>query len=146
MQPEQDFIEKALETIKKKKADCISFGFYSGGSRFVQKCHRVLAYYFFIMTKIGFPHAIGGAILVKKDVHHDRGGFDETIRVLEDFEYAKRISKKYKYSFVLKPSIGVSIRRIEKDGLWRLTWKYFQMEFHRIFFGEIRKDKFKYFD
>ena len=140
------FVERAMRTLALKKADCVSFGFYHQGNKRLERLHQLMTYYFFLMTKLGFPHAIGGAILVKKSVHEAIGGFDETITVLEDFNYVKRISKKYRYRFVLKPSIGVSIRRIKKEGLRNLVWKYVRMEFHRLFFGEIRTNKYKYFD
>jgi glycosyltransferase involved in cell wall biosynthesis len=139
------FIADALKALKNLQADCLSFGFYAvTSSSLIQILHSVVKYYYFVTTKLGFPHGIGGAILVKRKIHHLVNGFDESITVLEDFDYCKRISKKYKYLFILSPSVGLNIRRILKEGALYLGCKYLLMDMHRIFFGEIRK--IKYFD
>ncbi len=141
------FIVDALEAMENSKADCLSFGFYAiTSNNVIQKLHSIMRSYFSITTKIGFPHGIGGAILVKKEIHNLVNGFDETIIILEDFDYFKRISRKYKYIFILKPIVGLSIRRFQKEGAFRLGFKYLMMEMHRIFLGEIRNKRIKYFD
>jgi hypothetical protein len=83
--------------------------------------------------------------LVTKKAHEEIGGFDETVLVAEDMDYVKRLARKFRYTVLLNPVVTISTRRFAKVGVWKLAWKCFLIELHRIFLGEIRHDKFKYF-
>lgn len=142
-----DFIEKAVSKIENQKADCISFGFFSDcNNSFVRMLHHIAKYYFFISTKLGFSHGIGGAILVKKSAHESISGFDESITVAEDHDYVKRISVSHRYLFVLDLLVQLNPRRFYKYGILKMSLKYFFIEMHRIFIGEIRDNKIPYFE
>lgn len=142
----KNFIADALEVVRHENADALSFGFIADTkNKLLRFLHWVLKYYFFWCTRLGFIHGIGGAIFVKKKIHDAINGFDETIKVLEDFEYCKRISKKSKYIFTIKPSVYLSTRRLEGIKLPKMILNYILMELHRLFFGEIRHGKFSYF-
>jgi glycosyltransferase involved in cell wall biosynthesis len=144
---ESNFIDIALSTIQKKKADCLSFGFIARTSNIILKIlHWLAKHYFFFATKMGFAHGIGGVILVKREAHKFIEGFDENITIAEDLDYFARISKKFKYDFVLNPSVKVDVRRFLKEGIFFLTLKYFLIELHRITLGEIRHKKISYFE
>jgi len=47
----------------------------------------------------------GGAILVKRSVIEDVGGFDERLRNGEDWEFCLRVAQKYKIGFVPEPLV-----------------------------------------
>ncbi|CAM1345419.1 glycosyltransferase [Tenacibaculum amylolyticum] len=70
------------------------------------------------------------AIFVLKDAFHTLGGFKE-IPIMEDFDFSKRLSKKYKTFKIREPQIIVSSRRHIKAGFikTRLQWVFI-----RIFF------------
>jgi glycosyltransferase involved in cell wall biosynthesis len=143
---ENDFIVKAIESIELKKLDCVNFRFKPDkGSWVLIFLHYLASLFVFIVTKIGFAHGIGGAILVTKKAHEEIGGFDETVLVAEDMDYVKRLARKFRYTVLLNPVVTISTRRFAKVGVWKLAWKCFLIELHRIFLGEIRHDKFKYF-
>ncbi|MBI4095531.1 MAG: glycosyltransferase [DPANN group archaeon] len=107
-----------------------------------------LVWQIFFNTVIGvsqyiYPGAIGICIFCKKNIHNKIGGFDETIKIGEDFEYIGRASKIGKFR-VMYRSIFVSVRRAEMEGRLRNLLKYVLVTIHKIFFGEIRTDFFKY--
>ncbi len=90
-----------------------------------------------------YPVSPGGGTFVKKWVHEKVGGFDETIKLAEDHEYAKRTAKFAKFR-ILRKTMFVSMRREDTDGRVRVLVKYILATFHKFFFGEIRSDVFKY--
>ena len=141
-----DFIAKALDVFETKKADGMSFGFVPNNSHHLLRIlHGLLKYFFFYMSKLGFAHGIGGAILVKRDVHVSMGGFDETVYIAEDCEYVKRLSKNFLYCFVVEPTVTLDVRRLDREGAWHVAWKLLVVELHRIFLGEIRHKRISYF-
>ena len=89
------------------------------------------------------PHAPGFCIFIKRSVHVDVKGFDESVVFAEDHEYVRRGAKKAKFGF-LKTSIPVSVRRMHRDGHLSIVWKYFLGELHLTFLGPIRHDRFNY--
>jgi len=90
-------------------------------------------------------HAPGLCIFIKRQLHEQINGFDETIIFCEDHEYAKRASKIGRFGFLSKDlHVPVSIRRLKRDGYIHIAGKYFLSELHLLFLGPIRDNKFKY--
>ncbi len=134
-----DFIAQAFAKINKNKTDCISFGFTpKSKSIFLKTIHWLCKYYFLVSTRMGWPHGIGGAILVKRKIHEAIGGFDESLSGAEDQDYFKRIAPSFSYIFSLEPNVTISTRRFEEKGIISHVFKWLRIELHRIFFGEIR--------
>jgi glycosyltransferase involved in cell wall biosynthesis len=143
----KDFIQNALSALKKKNVDCLSFGFFADTTnKYLILLHWVAKCYFYLSTKIGFIHGIGGAILVKREIHELVDGFDEEIKVAEDHNYLKRIAEKHSYEFLLTPSVTVNVRRFTREGILYLCLKYFRIDMHRLFISEIRDDRIPYFE
>lgn len=141
------FLEMAFEALRKHHADSISFGYRPETSHLVLRfIHKVCQYYFNLCQKVGFPHGLGGALLVKSRVHHSIRGFDETVTVAEDHDYVRRISKRFKYIFVNKPVVCISTRRFRSEGILNLCAKWIRVEYNRIFYDEVRYDKIPYFE
>ena len=84
------------------------------------------------------PLAQGFCIFIKKSLHDEIGGFDESITFAEDSEYAARAARQGKFG-VLKSRILVSSRRFEKEGHLKLSLKYLYLNLRRLLFGEIRR-------
>jgi glycosyltransferase involved in cell wall biosynthesis len=94
------------------------------------------------------PFAHGFCIFAKKKAHNRIKGFDESITFGEDSDYVNRISRLGKFD-VLKKYIYVSVRRFVKEGRIKSNLKYFYLNLHRLFVGEIRKNvgyKFNHYD
>ncbi|MCX6706773.1 MAG: glycosyltransferase [Candidatus Woesearchaeota archaeon] len=105
--------------------------------------HSMMNGFLIAMQRIN-PHAPGFCILVKRDLFNKVNGFDETIRVAEDHNFAKRASKYSPLRVLKSAEIEVSVRRLEKEGRLTLAWKYFWFGMHRLFLGEVRNDVIKY--
>ena len=80
---------------------------------------------FMILVESIKPHGAGCyGILVRRDLHERVGGFDESLDFGEDTDYIERIGKISKFKVLRKPRVLVSIRRLEKEGLMNLAFKY----------------------
>jgi glycosyltransferase involved in cell wall biosynthesis len=90
------------------------------------------------------PHAPGFCILVQRDVHHRIGGFDETVVLAEDHDYVQRAAEKGKFRVLRSQRVGTSMRRIEKEGLVRLAFKYLYCELYVVTGRPIREVPFDY--
>jgi len=92
--------------------------------------------YNLIMEKLK-PHAPGCCIFVKKHVHDELGGFDESLTLAEDHDYVQRAEKAgYRFRILRSQPVGVSVRRLEKDGRWGLAIKYLKSELHQMLYGK----------
>ena len=90
------------------------------------------------------PHAPGFCILVRRDVHEAIGGFDETVVLAEDHDYVQRAAEHGKFRVLRSTSVATSMRRIEKEGLVRLAFKYLYCELYVVTGRPIREVPFDY--
>lgn len=70
------------------------------------------------------PHAAGFTIAVRKDVFRKVGGFDESLRAMEDHNFAMRVGKCGKFKFSDETCVFSSIRRLDKWGRLGIIKKY----------------------
>ncbi len=77
-----------------------------------------------ILTKAGKAHAPGFAIAVRKSVFNKIGGFDESLRAMEDHDFAMRVSKHGRFKFSRDTCVFSSIRRVDKWGRFGIVKKY----------------------
>jgi len=96
------------------------------------------------LSQFSNPHAPGCCILVSRRLYHRIGGFDETLKLAEDHNFARRASRFRSLRVLGSTRISLSVRRLEKEGRIGLTRKYLQVELHRIFLGEIKDELFEY--
>jgi len=143
---DENFLEKLNSEIQKKNFGVAS-GFFVGdaGNLFDRLGHKLLNYYFWILQKID-PHAYGFYFVVKRSLFERVGGFDPEIVMAEDHELAARIKKqtKAKFSFLRKPAVTTSVRRVSKEGFFSAFGKGFYVEIYRIFNKRITKKLFDY--
>jgi glycosyltransferase involved in cell wall biosynthesis len=90
------------------------------------------------------PHAPGFCILIKRDVHEAIDGFDETVVLAEDHDYVQRAAEKGTFRILRSYRVGTSMRRIEKEGLVRLAFKYLYCELYVVTGRPIREVPFDY--
>lgn len=80
---------------------------------------------FMILVESIKPHGAGCyGILTRRELHEKVGGFDESLDFGEDTDYIERIGKISRFKVLRKPRVLVSIRRLEKEGLKNLAFKY----------------------
>jgi glycosyltransferase involved in cell wall biosynthesis len=91
-----------------------------------------------------FPHAPGFCMLVRRELHKRLGGFDESVIFCEDHDYARRFRRVGSFGFLRSARIPVSIRRLDRDGRWRIAITYLLAELHLAVLGPIRHNYFHY--
>ena len=80
---------------------------------------------FMILVESIKPHGAGCyGILTRRELHEKVGGFDESLDFGEDTDYIERIGKISRFKVLRKHRVLVSIRRLEKEGLKNLAFKY----------------------
>ncbi len=90
------------------------------------------------------PHAPGFCILIRRDVHEQIGGFDETVVLAEDHEYVQRAAQVGKFRILRSAPMRTSMRRVEKEGLVTLAFKYLYSELYVVTGRPIKEIPFEY--
>ncbi|MBS3171013.1 glycosyltransferase [Candidatus Woesearchaeota archaeon] len=137
----KDFLENALKEIKNNEI--------SACRTYPDSSHPIDIFFIFLFRiylkalykLIGFN---GCCLFSLKSVHNKINGFDETIKVSEDFDYTKRIKKFAKLHLLKKPYIKISMRRFEKNGRIRTGLKILVIGIYIDFGGRIRNNLFNY--
>lgn len=107
--------------------------------------HWLSSEYFWVASRVGWPHSIGAFLLVRRSLHEAIGGFDPSVKVAEDQDYVRRLARSARYTFLRRPVIEIAARRFQDEGVWAQSFKWLGIELHRLFLGEIRGDYFRYF-
>ena len=139
-----EFIATALAEFTKRKL--------SVATSFVEPIERdprnifateVVNLYLDVMQYVS-PHAPGFCILVRRSVHEAIHGFDETVVLAEDHDYVQRAAEHGKFRVLQKVAVATSMRRIEKEGLAQLAFKYLYCELYVVTGRPIREVPFDY--
>lgn len=141
-----DALEVAFREMEREALDSASSWFVpDSDDAFLRLNHWVSSHYFRITSKLRWPHSIGAFLLLRKADHHRIGGFDLTIKVAEDQDYVRKLSKIGRYGLLRRPEVVIAARRFEKEGSLAMSLKWIGIELHRLVLGEIRGDYFRYF-
>jgi len=142
--PPPDFIARSLEEFELKHYD-VATCFIAA----VDKTPRdqILSagtnLYFRVIQPIS-PHAPGFCILSRRITHEKMGGFDESLMLSEDIDYARRAKRDGKFGILRSAHIPVSMRRVGKEGLVGLGLKYAWCEMYALAGKPVRVAPFKY--
>ena len=137
-----DFLSELVGEFKKKNCDIATFPLYIDGNRMDKMAFKV--YNWWAKKLQRFKAYATNSMIVKKEVFDRVGGFDESITLAEDHDFARRASKIGKFRYIEIDPILVSARRMEKEGRIRLYSKYILAEIYMETFGPIKKDIFRY--
>ncbi len=138
------FLENALRDIKKRNLDAAGTYLHPLSKNMLDRIFLGIFNLWIYSTQYFYPNACGSGIFCKKDLHDKIKGFDETIRLSEDMDYARRTGKHGKFRIIKNSRLIYSMRRYEKEGRFKVGLKLFLSAVYRLFFGEIRSDVFKY--
>jgi glycosyltransferase involved in cell wall biosynthesis len=90
------------------------------------------------------PHAPGFCILIRRFVHEEIGGFDEKVKLAEDHDYVQRAAKHGPFEVLSNVQVPVSMRRMEKEGITKLAFKYLWCEMYALAGKPIYSTPFEY--
>lgn len=96
------------------------------------------------LTQLIAPHAPGFCIMIRRELHERIGGFDETVVLAEDHEYVSRAAELGKFRILRSAPMRTSMRRIEKEGLITLAFKYIYSEVYVLSGRPIKEIPFEY--
>jgi GT2 family glycosyltransferase len=82
------------------------------------------------------PQIIGACCAYKKEAFEKIGGFNEKLKVLEDFDLSERISQLGKINIVNSTFAMTSPRRIKKWGKTNAAIKYLKLYFNYLLTGK----------
>lgn len=140
-----EMLERCLKSMQRLHLEIATMDIHpSDGTVFDALLFRL--YNRYVRTTVSVrPHASGAAILVTRALHDRIQGFDETITLAEDMDYAKRAAKKGKFGMLPRScSVRTSIRRMERDGRLATMAKILVGEAHMVLLGPIRHKKIPY--
>lgn len=139
-----EFLERSIGEMLKKKFDIATVDVFPLSDQWIDHViHKAYNVYVRAWGDV-FPHAPGFCMFVRRNLHQEIGGFDESVTFCEDHEYAGRAAKVGAFGFLRSTKIPVSIRRLDRDGRINIAIKYSLAEMHLAMLGPIRHDKFKY--
>lgn len=94
-------------------------------SKLIHKILHEISNKFLVVVESIKPSGAGCCgIITKKELHQKVDGFDESLDFGEDTDYLERVGKLCRFRVLRKPRILVSVRRIEKEGLLTICYKY----------------------
>lgn len=124
---------RSILKIKKYELDLVTVKFRSdnGKYNYVYKVFDVIQ----LLSKWSTPFCLGGYMLVRSETFKSIGGFDEEIKVAEDYMFSKQISPK-KFGRI-NNIVYTPPRRFENKGVW-----YMLQLMLSSFFNKNNKDYF----
>jgi len=142
--PPPNFIADILEEFGREKFDVATCFISALDENLLDRliC-RGTNLYFWIIQWVS-PHAPGFCILSKHNTHEQMGGFDESLELSEDIDYARRAKRHGKFGFLTSAHIPVSMRRVGKEGLIGLGLKYAWCELYALAGKPVHKAPFRY--
>ena len=142
--PPPEFIERVLEEFERKKYDVATCFIASIDGNPLDGMICVGTNLYFQIIQPVSPHAPGFCILSKRTIHEKMGGFDESLTLSEDIDYARRAKRHGKFGILSSARIPVSMRRVGKEGLVGLGLKYAWCEIYALMGKPVRNAPFEY--
>lgn len=140
---DNNFLYNALNELETKKLKISGCLVYPNSTNFVDKLF-FLGYRGFLRIFYKIIGFNGCCIFTLKSLHNRINGFDENIKVSEDFDYARRLSKITKTHILNSTKIYTSVRRFEKYGRLKTGIKVLLIGLYTLFIGKITSDIFNY--
>lgn len=141
---ENNFLENAVKDFKERKLDAAGSYLYPSSRNIIDKLFLAVFNGWTYATQFFYANACGTGIFCRKWLHKKINGFDETIKLSEDMDYAKRCGRIGKFRMIKNSKVIYSMRRYDEEGRLRVAFKLLLSAFYRPIFGEIRSDVFKY--
>jgi glycosyltransferase involved in cell wall biosynthesis len=127
------FLESMLKEIRRQDITLATAIFEPISDRVDDKFFYYLGNIYIQMQQFVRPVAMGFCIFSTKTLHRAIGGFDEKLRIGEDFDYVHRATKeRAKLRILTQERVFVSIRRLNKEGRFTYYKKAFFSEMEHL--------------
>ena len=91
------------------------------------------------------PFSSSGSMIWQKEFFHTLGGFNEIVFTAEDHEIVQRARRLgIKAKFLTQTGVKYSLRRVKKEGKFKLLKKYLKSSLHTLRKGKINEKIFDY--
>jgi glycosyltransferase involved in cell wall biosynthesis len=137
-----NFLKRFLKEFERRRLDVAGCVMKIPSKKRIYRVFEKMYKLYFKSTEKFYPHATN-CMVITRALHEEVGGFDETLKLGEDFEYIRAAAKKGKFGFLTNVWFYVSPRRAEAD-MAKIITQYFLAEAYMTFIGPIRTDIFKY--
>jgi len=138
----KNFLKDSLNELKKRKLEVAGCRICPDKKTAIYSVYFFVFHFFSLLSANSFG-INGCCIFSTKALHKKIKGFDDKIKIAEDYNYTKRLSKLTKVG-ILKTNIKTSVRRFEKYGKFKTAAGLLFLAIYRMFIGEIRKKIVKY--
>lgn len=138
------FLEENINEMKGGKISCATTIYVPLSKRTIDKILYGIYNNFAQFCQYFYPLAGGFCIFCRKDVFDRMKGFDERVKMAEDHDFVKRCGKVSKFRILKTTPVLCDIRRLEKDGRFKLVRKYLKGGIYRIVKGEMCEIPFEY--
>ena len=135
-----NFLENILKEFEKRQLDIASCFISPLSGKKVDNLLYGIGNLYYEVNQYIKPQASGFCLLVKKELHRKVKGFDEEIKIGEDWAYTTKSSKKGKFKFLRTARIPVSMRRLERDGRLDVAFQRVTGAVLFYLFGGIKSD------
>ncbi len=142
--PDRTFLEKTLQEFERRRLDVATCYVAPLSERDIDSILHAFSNFYLRATQPIFPHAPGFCIFSRQEVHRAIGGFDGSLKLAEDHDYVQRASKVGRFGILSSAQIPVSVRRLDEDGRFNLSAKYFLVELRLMTGGKVQKELFDY--
>jgi len=136
------FLKKFMKEFDRRRLDVAGCSMKISRNKKLYRLFEKLYTLYFKSTERFYPHATN-CIVIRRWLHEEINGFDETIRLGEDFEYIRAAAKKGKFGFLPRLYFFASPRRAE-EGMAKIATQYLLAEVYMSLLGPIRSDIFRY--
>jgi hypothetical protein len=143
-EPARDFLERALAEFEERDLSIATAPMRATEDGWDFRLGLAFAEgYMRALQKVS-PHAVGVCILVRRETHERIGGFDESVVLAEDHEYARRASRVGRYGVLRNVDIPTSMRRIHTEGRLHMMRVFWYSEVRTLAGIPIRRTPFAY--
>lgn len=139
-----ELLVKVYTEFKRRNLSVAGFYLHFNSKKFIYRLFELFYHSTCWLGQYFFPASVGVGILASKTKHDQIKGFDESIFIGEDYDYINRLSKLGRYRMIKSAFLYFSVRRLEKEGVIRVLWKWFKGGGYFLLKGPIRKKIVEY--
>lgn len=139
------FLADVMLEWQEKNLDIAGFYLDFGNKKVIRHVYTFGYNVFSYLRQFWRPISPGAGIIAKRSIHEAIKGFDETLVIVEDYDYCERAAKVGKFGIIKSRRLPFSVRRLDKEGDYRVLYKYLIMG-TRVLFGRPIKKKIVDYD